>query len=71
MIATVEIFDRMEAIVDLGVPNYRARGIRGAGESPGRRMPDVPRRQCRSRRSEVSPARGDGFVIAPTQSVSA
>ena len=40
-IATVEICDRMEAIVDLGVPNYRAGRVSGARELPRGRVPDV------------------------------
>jgi orotate phosphoribosyltransferase len=37
VIATCEIYDRLEAVVDLGVPNFSL-----VGELPGRRLPDVP-----------------------------
>ena len=32
VLATAEIYDRLEAIADIGVPNYRAGGIQGARE---------------------------------------
>ncbi len=50
VLATVEICDRMEAIVDLGVPNYRARRVSRAGELSGGGLPDVRARASRSRR---------------------
>ena len=49
-----EICDRLEAIVDAGVPNVRARRIQGAGELPGGASARCARPASRSARSEAS-----------------
>ena len=41
VLATVEIYDRLEAIVDLGVPNYALVEYPRAAELPRSRVPDV------------------------------
>ena len=46
VIATVEICDRLEAVVDLGVPNYALAEYQAPENYRGRGMPDVPRRRA-------------------------
>ena len=46
VLATVEICDRMEAVIDAGVPNYALAEYPAPGELPGRGVPDVPGRRA-------------------------
>ena len=39
MIATVEIYDRLEALADLGVPNFALAGYRAAENYPADQCP--------------------------------
>ena len=46
VMATVQIYDRLESVVDLGVPEHRADRLPGPRELPGRRVPAVPGRHA-------------------------